>query len=173
MYEIKEDSIQKWAMEAEKIFASNHEKAMTDSQVSYLITCQRAEDQMEKDKELIHKLEKNEFGYCSVFYNRVKYCHTFECTIAVCVFMGIIATSFGDVTIFSNFLQYKAFKHNQRKIDMNFICVYCFPWGFPTKEALKMTWDLQKVERQEDGPDNLLDYGICQKSISFADENKR
>ena len=168
MYEIKEDSIQKWAEEAEKIFASNHKKEMTDDEAKYLIMCQSGEETMENDEGLKEKLQKNEFGYCSVFYNRVKLCHTYECSIAACVFIGLMANSFGEVTIYANYLQYMAFKHNKKRIDVRFLCWFVFPYGFPTKDALRKVWDLQKLERNDVyDSDNLLDYNICQKTISF------
>lgn len=170
MYEIKENSIELWAIETEKLFKKD-QQPMDDELSHAFVTCCLNEAVMEKDEELKDALEKKKLAYSSVFYNRVKCCHTFEASIALCVFMGMASNTFGEVTIYANYLQYQAHKHNQKRLDIQFVSTYVFPMGFPSKETLQKVWDMQKVERKEMGDsDNLLDWFECQKSISFTEE---
>lgn len=167
MYEIKENSIELWAIETEKLFRKD-QQPMNDELSQAFVTCCLNEEEMEKDVAMKEALEKNKLAYSSVFYNRVRCCHTFEASIALCVFMGMASNSFGEVTIYANYLQYQAHKHNQKRLDIKFVSTYVFPMGFPSKGTLQKVWDMQKVERKDVGDsDNLLDHACCQKSISF------
>ena len=167
MYEIKENSIELWAIEAEKLFKQD-QNPMSNELGKTFITCCMSEQEMEQSEDIREKLSKKELGLCSVFYNRVKYCHTYEASIALCLFMGLASESFGDVTIYANYLQYQAYKHNTKRIDISFLAEKVFPMGLPSKETRYKVWDMQKVMRESDfSSDNLLDYAICQKSISF------
>lgn len=167
MYEIKENSIELWAIETEKLF-KNDQQPMDDELSHAFVTCFMNEEKMETDGELKEALEKNKLAYSSVFYNRVRCCQSFEASIALCVLMGMASNSFGEVTIYANYLQYQAHKHNQKRLDIKFVSTYVFPMGFPSKGTLQKVWDMQKVERKDaGGSDNLLDYACCQKSISF------
>ena len=72
--------------------------------------------------------------------------------------------------MYANYLQYKAFKHGRRYLDLDFFLTECFPEGFPTDEVLKRMWEAQKVESFEYGiTDNMLDCVDGQESISFRD----
>ena len=167
MYEIKENSIELWAIETEKLFKQD-QNPMSDELSETFITCRMSEQEMEQSESIREKLSKKELGLCSVFYNRVKYCHTYEASIALCLLMGVASESFGDVTIYANYLQYQAHKHNTKRIGIGFFAEKVFPWGLPSKETRYKVWDMQKVKRESDfDSDNLLDYGICQESISF------
>lgn len=169
MYEIKENSIELWAIEAEKLF-KHDAQPMSDELSKAFVSCFINEKEMENDTNLRSDLEAKKLGYCSVFHNRVKYCHTYKVTLAVSVFMGFAANSFGEVTIYANYLQYQAHKCGKKDIDIDFISTRVFPLGFPSKETLQKVWDMQKVERKDYGDsDNLLDYQKCQESISFKD----
>ena len=167
MYEIKENSIELWAIEAEKLFKQNAQP-MDDDLAKTFLACCLNEDKIENDKDVLDQLVNKKLGYCSVFYNRVKYCHTYEVSLAACLFMGQGCNSFGEVTIYANYLQYQAHRHNVKRVDIRFIGMYVFPMGLPSKEILQKVWDMQKVIRKDAfDSDNLLDYGICQKSISL------
>ena len=168
--EIKENSIELWAIEADKEFKKSL-MPMTDEQANAFISCVMNQKEMDIDKDIVEKLEKKQLGYASVFWNRVKYCHTYTVTPSLALFMGgFVCNSFGYVTIYTNYLQYKAHLHNQKNIDIDFISMHCFPIGFPSEEVLKKVWDAQKVERNDYcDSDNLLDYQKCQESISFKD----
>lgn len=163
MYEIKENSIELWAIEAEKLFKQD-QNPMSDELSKTFITCCMSEQEMEQSEDIREKLSKKELGLCSVFYNRVKYCHTYEASIALCLFMGLASESFGEVTIYANYLQYQANKHNMKRIDMGFIGEKVFPMGLPSRETLNKVWDMQKVKRESDfDSDNLLDIVISSK----------
>ena len=167
MYKREDNSIELWATEAEKLFANNY-KPMDDELVPAFLACFMQEKKMEEDAELKTKLEEKKLGLSSVFYNRVKYCQSYNVTSAVCLFVGMASKSFGEITIYTNYLQYKAYKEGVKLVDMNFISTKVFPWGFPTDEVLHKVWDMQKVKREEQfESDNLLDYAKCQKSITF------
>lgn len=165
--EIKENSIELWAIEAEKLF-NQDQNPMSEELCKSFISCCMYEQEMEKDNDIREKLSKKELGLCSVFYNRVKYCHTYKASIALCLFMGLASESLGDVTIYANYLQYQAHKHNTKRIDIGFLAEKVFPIGLPSKETRYRVWDMQKVEHESGfSSDNLLDYALAQKSISF------
>lgn len=128
------------------------------------MTCLAGESELEANSKLKEDLEKGRnLVLPSAFYRRVKECHTYTVSLAVCLCIGGMASSFGEVAIFTNYLQYQAFKHKRKHVDMDFISI-CFAEGFPTKEVLRKVWDLQKVDPAGCG-DNLLDYKECQTSI--------
>ena len=165
MFELKENSIELWAIEAEKLF-NKDQQPLSDELGRFFFNCCAAEKKMEEDEHTREELTKNKLGFSSVFYNRVRCCHTYEASLALCLFMGYASNTFGEVVIYTNYLQYKAHKHNVKRIDIEFLSVNVFPMGFPTRETLHKVWDMQKVERKEQfGSDNLLDYYECQKSI--------
>lgn len=168
MYPIQPDSIEKWAKQTEIEFGQLNQKPLTKEQTEIFFKCYMNEQAMEDDEDLKTQLEKNKAGYASVFYNRVRCCHTYEVSNAVCLFMSFVIQNFGDSTIYANYLQYYAFKHNVKKVDMNFISTKVFPYGFPNKVTLQKVWDDQKVERNgQFTSDNLLDYAECQESITI------
>lgn len=167
MYPIQPDSIEKWAKQTEIEFAKSQEP-LTNEQSEIFIKCYMNEKAMEEDEDLKTQLEKNKAGLASVFYNRVRLCHTYEISNALCLFMSFVIQSFGDSTIYANYLQYQAFKHNVKKVNMDFISTKVFPWGFPDRATLEKVWDDQKVERNgQFTSDNLLDYAECQGSITI------
>lgn len=166
--DIQPNSIEMWAQLADAEF-SNHRKPLDDQQSNALITLIFSEKDMENE-EIKEKLEKDKLGMASLFYKRVKYCHTYTVTNAVSLFIGgYIANSPGEAVMYSNYIQYKAFKANCKKVDIGFICTEIFPMGIPTEQALFILWDLQKVERKTGSfdSDNLLDYAKGQESITF------
>lgn len=169
MYKIEPNSIELWAIETDKEFKKS-QLPMNDEQSHAFVSCCMNQKVMDDDKDVVEKLEKKQLGYSSVFWNRVKYCHTYTVSPSLALFMGFVARSFGEVTIYANYLQYKAHQYNQKHIDINFISMHCFPMGFPSEEVMHKVWDAQKVERKNFGDsDNLLDYQKCQESISFKD----
>lgn len=168
MKKIEPNSIELWATLAETEFANNR-KPLDENQANALINVFFSEENMEKDNEIAEKLEKNQLGLCSIFYNRVACCHTYKVTKAVALFIGAyIANSPGEVVMYTNFIQYKAFKKNQKLVNMDFICTEIFPMGIPTEQALQNLWELQKVEREDMfDSDNLLDYASGQETITI------
>ena len=164
MYQIKSDGIECWARDTEKLFMRS--RSFTNDQMRLFMSCLMGEAEFETNLQLKDDLEKgSKLVMPSAFYKRVKGCHTYTASLAVCMCIGGMASSFGEVAIFTNYLQYQAFKHNRKHVDMDFISI-CFADGFPTKEVLLKVWDSQKVDPAECG-DNLLDYTDCQASISF------
>lgn len=170
MKKIEENSVELWAIDAEKKFKANL-RPMTSDEARVFGLCLINENCWDGDLTIKEELENNKFPvpYSCVFWNRVRSAHTYTVSIATAVFIGVLADSFGDVTIYVNYLQYQAFRKGQRYINMNFF-VRCFPNGFPTKDALKDVWDSQKLDSfGHEMSDNMLDYLKAQHSISFKD----
>lgn len=119
-------------------------------------------------RDKMHDALKKSKGLGSVIYNRVRCCHTYKISAIAAVFLGdYIAKTLGECTMLTNYIQYWAWKNGVRKITMIEI-EKMFPDGYPTQEAWKKAWALQKVERDmQNGEcsDNGLDYVKFGESI--------
>lgn len=167
MKKLEPNSVEKWAQEAEKVFKAST-REMTKSESEAYVVCFLNESAWETNSEMKEKLEKKTFELpCScVFWNRVRLCHTYTVSVALTVFIGLLAKSFGDVTIYANYLQYQAYKRNQKHLELSFISDI-FLDGFPSRESLQHVWNAQKLDTFVDGIDNMLDFNKCQDSIAF------
>lgn len=134
-------------------------REMTEDESRIFISCYMNESKMSQDPELMKILESKE-NYASVLWNRLKL-HTIDVSPVVCLFLGYHITNFGTSTMIANYLQYVAYKSSIKKIGMNEVGMKVFPHGFPSEEAWRKLWDMQKAD---DGG-NILDDVACGESI--------
>ena len=97
--------------------------------------------------------------------------------LLVLIFLSTLLESPGEAVMYAHYMAYKAKKHGKKDIDLNFLCMDIFPWGFPTKEDLSEVWDGQKIYRIEElngliEGDNLLDRADANISISYGEKEK-
>ena len=171
MKKLAPNSIELWAINAEKEFALS-KRPMNGEEVMVLDMFSPIEKSLTRRFLLEDDLKNNKLPIpCAcAFYKRVSKMHTYTVSGPLASFIGFISKSFGEAAMYANYLQYKAFKHGQKYLDLNFFLTECFPYGLPTDEVLKKLWDAQKVEFCEYGIiDNMLDYVDGQESISFKD----
>lgn len=163
MTTIAQNSIELWAIEAEKEFKRSKEP-MTLEQSMKNTELSQNERYLEDFYELREALENGTYNteYVCAFYNRVRSHHTYTVTIALALFVGSLACCPSDVVIYANYLQFQAFKFKQRLLDMRFFNTWCFSDGIPTSEAMKKVWEAQKI-----GTDNLLECTRGGESIAF------
>lgn len=158
-----DNAVELWAKEVEKA-----EKVQLPIDVAPdYIRIVFVASKIDLDEEALKQLEEKKLGLASLFWLRVKYCHSYEITPSVAFLVSVVANNPGTAVMISNYVQYKAFKHNVKKVDSEFFNTYCFPMGFPTEETWHKLWDMQKVERRGMESDNLLDYAANQKSITL------
>lgn len=93
MYPIQPDSIEEWAKQTEIEFAKSQEP-LTNEQSEIFLKCYMNEKAMEEDEDLKTQLEKNKAGLASVLYNRVRLCHTYEISKALCLFYEFCSRKF-------------------------------------------------------------------------------
>ena len=166
---LESNGIERWAEQAEIMFKSSSRKITKDKAEIYAWALFN-EEALELNSEIKKALEKNKFEvpFSCVFWNRIRLCHTYTVSVALAIFMGFVAESFGDVTIYVNYLQYQAFKHDQKHLNMDFISKL-FPKGPPSRETMQYVWEAQKLHTSDYGSDNMLDHSECQDSIAFKD----
>ena len=130
------------------------------------------ENKLDETEQVIKDLENGDLGFASVLWKRIKYCHTYKVSAAVCLFLGEhVASNFGICTMLANYLQYIAHENGIQKITMDSLGFKAFPHGFPDSDAWQKLWDAQKVSREfwekenYSGPDNMLDRAEFMKSI--------
>lgn len=163
--EIKPNSVEEWA----KWLDGQPKKTMpTKNQVLALMAMSLNEDAVETDPDALALVAPRQYNLASMFYNRVNTCHTYKVSVAVAIFIGELADRPGVVTIFANYLQYKAFKLGKKTIKMNDIQESIWPDGVFSTETLTEAWDRQKYFGGN-GSDNMLDYGTAQESITIKD----
>lgn len=119
------------------------------------------------EKGLKELLESKQGGMASVFWLRVKHCHTYEVSPTVAAFLGEnVIKNFGISTMLANYLQYWAAKRHWAKITMKELS-YIFPNGFPEDKSWEDAWGENKIETDNGGfsSDNGLDYPQLMESI--------
>lgn len=171
---VEKNSVELWAKQVQN-FCKN---PLTQEQSEALIKLMFFEKEFNKKPEVLDLLNDNKNGgFCFVIYKRCDLLGV-KLSPSVAYFLGaFVCESFGDCTMISAYLKYKAFEHKQKEIDMNFFSVKCFPFGFPTKNDWNLLWDSQKVDNKQRqnmrksnnifGSDNVLDYNVCYESLNF------
>lgn len=117
----------------------------------------------------LHKaLEKGNFGYLSIFYRRVKLCHSFTISDSALVLVGSQLRDPGDVVMACNYMQYLCFRRGIKHITPQLVCDTFFPDGFLSEQVARSLWEQQKVKRKlSTDSDNLLDYRSAMRSIEI------
>ena len=149
-------AIEDWA----KLVDSIKKEEMTTDEMRLFITCYTREEDMNKDPELM-KLLKSKDNYASVLWNRIKACHTYEVSPALCLYLGNVISNFCVSTMIANYLQFVAHKNGLKKIFISDFGMKAFPNGLPSEENWRKLWDMQKAD---DGG-NILDDAACGESI--------
>lgn len=163
--EIKTNSVEEWAAWLDQ---QPKKTIPNKDQLLALMAMSLNEDAVETDPDALALVAPRQYNLASMFYNRVNTCHTYKVSIAVAVFIGELADRPGVVTIFANYLQYKAFKLGKKTIKMEDIKELIWPDGVFSTETLTEAWDRQKYFGGM-GSDNMLDYGTAQESITIKD----
>lgn len=160
--ELSKNDIENWAKEVEKF----PKRKLTDKEVEGLLKLSMNEDRINEDKKLIRLLDEKKGGMASVIWLRIKHCHTYSITPALAVYFGEIITNLGISTMMCNYLQYMAYKHKQKVIDLKMFGMKIFPMGFISDTDWQKAWDMQKIISDNNGgSDNMLDNSFCMQSI--------
>lgn len=163
MKELKEcnsKSIELWAEELDK---QPKFETLSDNQELFILATMN-EDNIEADPEAKQLIEEGN-NMAALLFKRIKYMHTYTATKAVLLFLESICPSPGIAVMYCNYFQYKLFKRNQKKLDMQTLA-FIFPNGFFNEHTLNEFWSKQKVS-VERGPDNMLDYKELGSSMIF------
>lgn len=120
--------------------------------------------QMEKDIEGV-------FHIYPAIQKRVEYMYDFEMDARARMILVTWCHSFGDISMYLAYIQYKCKELNIRKVGYMEIGTI-FPKGIPDREFLSKAWDKQKVESKGLETDNLLDIKNAQKSILFNENTQ-
>lgn len=161
--EIKPDMVEKWA---EWLDNQPKNTELDDNQMRTFLTVSLHESELERNEIIRKELIDGEPCMEKMFYNRVKSCHTYTVTNAVALAIGVIAHNPGEVTMYANYLQYKAKKMNKGLIRMEDLGMHIIPYGVFSRDTLREAWDRQKCSR-ELGSDNMLDHYKAQESIEI------
>lgn len=162
--EIKPNSVEEWA---EWLDAQPKTTIPNRNQCLALMAMSLNEEAVEKDPDALALVAPRQYNLASMFYNLVNACHTYKVSVAVAIFIGELADRPGVVTIFANYLQYKAFELDKKTIKMEDIRNSIWPNGVFSTETLTEAWDRQKYFGGN-GSDNMLDYGKAQESIRIV-----
>ena len=171
MKKLAPNSIELWAINAEKEFALS-KRPMSEEETAVLAMVSPIEKSLTNRFLLEDDLESNRVPIprACALYKRMKKMHTYIVSGPLASFVGFISKSFGEAAMYANYIQYKAFKHDRKYVNLDFFFTECFPDGFPTDGVLTRMWDAQKVDICEYGlSDNMLDCVDGQESISFRD----
>ncbi len=160
-----QNKITKQENAVEKYFCEPFDKAqrvpMSKESTEFLMWLLRSEklrDFTEKKKPFIMK----------VIESRLKTWFSFSIRDSrLTLFIAIISKTPGTAIMYLTYLQYWCKKNETEEIDLNKFCREIFPMGFLSKEDLEKIWDGQKVLREKEGSDNLLDYQSAMLSIHF------
>lgn len=158
-----QDGVEKWA---EWLDAQPKNTRLNNEQMDIFIAMTMKEKDVETDSDALRLVAPKQQNYASMFFNRVKACHTYTVSVAVAIFMSTLIKRPGEAVIYSNYLQYKAFKMGKKKITMYDVgCIWSF--GFFSQETLHQAWDRQKYPGCY--ASNMLDSYEAQQSIEIAD----
>lgn len=174
---LESNSIEKWA---EELWNEVHERPNVrslskDEKESLFLAI--INEPLFSDPRLIKDLEEKKLGLASMIWLRVKYCHDYRISPALCVYLTLIVTNPGKSTMVVNYLQYVAKRIGKRDIGMREFAEVAFPNGVPSDDLWKKMWDMQKVDPGEMTPgrmesDNVLDYPGCAETIRFTPVKK-
>ena len=153
--------VENWAKEVEKFSP----RQLTEEEAKAFLMCSMSEKKLGDDKELIQLLDEKKGGMTSVVWLRIKYCHTYSITPALAVYLGEIITNFGMSTMICNYFQYMAHKHKLKVISCSDWGMKIFPMGYISDSDWEKAWNLQKIDAEGEGSDNMLDYSGCYNSI--------
>lgn len=98
-------------------------------------------------------------------YWRKAKCFDYKITPSMCFFLAQITEGFGEMVIYLTYFQYMCKKYNQWTVDLTFFARFCFRFGIPSHDDLSKIWSSQKLNPEEPGSDNILDYSEYMKSI--------
>lgn len=157
------NGVEKWA---EWLDAQPKHTRLNNMQMNLFISMTMREKEIETDTDALKLIAPKRPNYASMFYNRVKLCHTYNISIAVALFMSELIHRPGEATIYANYLQYKAFKMGKKEITMREIA-NIWPFGFFSEATLEESWDKQK--HPGCFASNMLDEGHAQESIMIKD----
>lgn len=161
--EIKPNGVEEWA---EWLDNQPKDTELTKEQRHMFMTCARHESEFERIEEAREELTSDEPSLEGMFYKRVQKCHTYTITMAVAVAIGIIVHNPAEVTMYANYIQYKAKKMNKGLIRMEDLGMHILPNGIFSRETLREAWDRQKCSHDL-GSDNLLDHYKAQETIEI------
>lgn len=157
------NGIELWAKEFEKLPRVPLTSELFVKFGFYLIA-ENAKTLRDKLQDILQK--SDDLG--KIIYNRVRCCHTYTLSIFVATFIGnYIVENPAQCTMLANYMQYWAWKNGVEKITMVELEMM-FHDGYPTQEAWKKAWKLQKINRdvaKGEYLDNGLDYGKFGESI--------
>lgn len=168
-----EHAIEDWA----RMVRSKSIRNLTEEEKGALIRVILAQHEIDSDKEICEMLEKKQAGFLtSMFWWRVKCCHTYEITPSLCVYIGeYVIKNPGESTMMANYLQYVAHANGAKKIGLREFGLWAFPNGFPTDKSWNELWDAQKIDLDiisdkkspyYRGSDNILDYPKFYETIA-------
>lgn len=135
------------------------------------------ENRINTDKTLLAQLENRDesLGFGVVLWVRVKYCHTYKITPSLALLLADVIKSFGESTMYSNYMQYVAHRDKLPVIGFKEFTENVFPnCVYPSTGLWQELWGLQKlpIEKRVEmsgfaeseiwmSPDNMLDYPDC------------
>lgn len=157
-----QDGVEKWA---EWLDSQPKNTRLNNEQMNIFIAMSMKEEDVEKDSKALNIVASKQQNYASMFFNRVKSCHTYTISVAVAIFMSTLINRPGEAVIYSNYLQYKAYKMGKKKMTMRDIA-FIWPYGVFSQETLHQAWDRQKYAGCY--ASNLLDYYEAQKTIEIV-----
>lgn len=168
-----EHAIEDWA----KMVSSKSIRDLTEEERGALIHVVFTQHKIDSDKKIYEMLEKKQAGFLtSVFWWRVKCCHTYEITPSLCVYIGeYVIKNPGMSTMMANYLQYVAHVNGIKKIGLWEFATWAFPNGFLTDKSWDELWDAQKIDLDiridKKSPyynqsDNILDYPKLYQTIA-------
>ncbi|MCX4278966.1 hypothetical protein [Muribaculum sp.] len=160
---ITPDLVEKWA---EWLDHQPKTTALTEEQMLTFVLATMHESKIEANEELKNDILNGGPSMERLFYNRVKACHTYTITFAVALAMASITRTPGEVTMYANYLQYKAKKMGKGLLRMQDIGMHILPYGVFSRDTMREAWDRQKCSHNL-GSDNILDHNEAQGTIEI------
>lgn len=159
-----QDGIEKWA---EWLDSQPKNTRLTKEQMNMFMAMTMNEAKVETDSEARSLIEPKRQNFASMLYNRIENCHTYTISVAAAVFLSTLINKPGEAVIYTNYLQYKAFKMGKKRITMREVALI-WPYGYFSEETLHQAWDRQKMAGCY--ASNMLDSYEAQKSIEIHRE---
>lgn len=160
---ITPDLVEKWA---EWLDHQPKSTELNDNQMKTFLLATMHESEIEDNDQLKNEILNGGPSMERLFYNRVKACHTYTITFAVALAMASITRTPGEVTMYANYLQYKAKKMGKGLLRMQDIGMHILPYGIFSRETMCEAWDRQKCSHDL-GSDNILDHEEAQGTIKI------